>query len=130
MHHTGILGGRTLAYDSKVRYGGTMTMAVNDTRGRVLNNISDSWGRWTALALQARGKQRLLYITAYQVCTRPTNDTGSTAFHQQEAMARLEKRPNIQPRQNFQHDLRKFIQQKKRASYSIIVGGDFNESMD
>jgi hypothetical protein len=45
-------------------------------------------------------------------------------------MARLEKRPNVQPRSNFQHDLRKFIRQKKRDSYSIILGGNFNESMD
>jgi hypothetical protein len=45
MHHTGILGGSTLAYDSKVRYGGTLTMTVNDTRGRVVNKISNPWGR-------------------------------------------------------------------------------------
>jgi hypothetical protein len=105
-------------------------MAVNDTRGRVLNKLSNPWGRWTALELQARGKQRVLYITAYQVCTTPTNKEGSTAFHQQEAMARLEKRPNVQPGHNFQYDLRNYIRQKKRESYSIILGGDFNESMD
>jgi hypothetical protein len=45
-------------------------------------------------------------------------------------MARLETRPNVQPRHNFQYDLCNYIRQKKQESYSIILGGDFNESMD
>jgi exonuclease III len=130
MHHAGVLGGSDIHYDNTIRYGGTLTMAVQDIRGRVLNKISDPWGRWTALELQARGQRRVIYITAYQVCATPTNSEGSTAFHQQEAMARLEHRPNFQPRRNFQHDLRKFILCKIQLKYSIVLGGDFNESLD
>jgi hypothetical protein len=109
MNHIGTLGGSEIPYSSTIRYGGTLTMAVNDLRGRVLNKVSDPWGRWTYLELQAKGNRKILYITAYQVCTSPTYKTGSTAYHQQEAMARLEHRPLIQPRRNFQYDLRKLI---------------------
>ena len=44
MHQIGVLGGSTIPYASTVKYGGTLTMAVDDTRGRVLETISDSWG--------------------------------------------------------------------------------------
>jgi hypothetical protein len=30
------------------------------------------------------------FVTAYQVCPRPTNRTGTTAFHQQESLLRLQ----------------------------------------
>jgi hypothetical protein len=67
MHHRGVLGGSDINYSSPFRFGGTLTMAVDNTRGRVLDTISDSWGRWTALELQARGGRKILFITAYQV---------------------------------------------------------------
>jgi hypothetical protein len=101
MHYAGVLGGSEIPYDTTVRYGGTLTMAIHDIRGRVLKQFHDPWGRWTALELQARGQRRVLYITAYQCCEKPTNFEGSTAYHQQEAMARLEHCPNIQPSRNF-----------------------------
>jgi hypothetical protein len=55
MHHRGVLGGSDINYDSPFRFGGTLSMAVDDTCGQVLNTISDSWGRWTALELQTKG---------------------------------------------------------------------------
>jgi hypothetical protein len=119
MHQIGVLGGSTIPYASTVKYRGTLTMAVDDTRGRVLDTISDSWGRWTALKLQARGNRKVLFITAYQVCATPTNDQGSTAYHQQEAMARLTHRQNINPRVNFQRDLR--TSSNKRSTSSTLL---------
>jgi hypothetical protein len=130
MHHAGMLGSSDIPYDNTIRYGGTLTMAAQDIRGCVLKKISDPWGRWTVLELQARGQRRVIYITAYQACAQPMNSEGSTAFHQQQAMARLEHRPNIRPRRNVQHDLRKFILSKIKLQYSIVLGGDFNESLD
>jgi hypothetical protein len=67
MHHRGVLGGSDINYSSPFRFGGTLTMAVDGTRGRVLATLSHSWGRWTALELQARGGRKILFITAYQV---------------------------------------------------------------
>jgi hypothetical protein len=78
IHHAGMLGSSDIHYDNM--------MAVQDIRGRVLKKISDPWGRWTALELQARGQRRVIYIITYQVCAQPTNYDCSTAFHQQEAM--------------------------------------------
>jgi exonuclease III len=130
MHQIGFLGGSTIAYALTAKYGGTLTMAVDNTRGHVPNTISDSWGRWTKLELQARCDRKVLFITAYQVCATPTNEKGSTAYHQQEAMARLAHHQNIHPRVNFQRDLRTFLQQKIQQKYSIILGGDFNEALD
>jgi hypothetical protein len=98
-------------------------MAVDDTRGRVQATISDLWGRWTALELQARGGRKMLFITAYQVCAAPTNTRGSTAYHQQEAMARLARRPIENPRYNFQHDLRQFILEKNNISTPLSWAG-------
>jgi hypothetical protein len=44
-------------------------------------------------------------------------------------MARLARRPIENPRYNFQRNLRQFILEKKQQQYSIILGGDFNESL-
>jgi exonuclease III len=129
MHHCGVFGSSDIHYASPFRFGGTLTMAVDDTRGRVLDIISDSWGRWTALELRAKGDRKVLYITAYQVCAAPTNTRGSTAYQQQEAMAHLAHRPIENTRYNFQRDLRKFIFEKQHQQYSIILGGDFNDSL-
>jgi hypothetical protein len=97
-------------------------MEIHDIRDRVLKNTHDPWGRWTALKLQARGQRRVIYITAYQCCEKPTNIEGSTIYHQQEAMARLEHHPNLQPRRNFQHDLRNMILSKRTAIILYHLG--------
>jgi hypothetical protein len=41
MHYAGMLGGSDIHYNTTVRYGGTLTMAIHDIRGRVLNKIQD-----------------------------------------------------------------------------------------
>jgi hypothetical protein len=83
MHPAGMLGGSAIHYDKTVRYGGIERMAVHDIRAPILKQVSDPWGGWTALELQARGQGRVLYITSYQGCAQPTNSEGSTTFHQQ-----------------------------------------------
>jgi hypothetical protein len=67
---------------------------------------------------------------AYQVCVRPTNKIGFTAFHQQETLLRRKKRTDTNPRKNFHSDLKRFIQACQHRNEDIYLAGDFNEALE
>ena len=65
----------------------------------------------------------------YQVCSRPTNKTGITAYHQQENILRLEHKDDKRPRKHFQKDLISQLKIWQQTGESIILVGDFNEPL-
>lgn len=69
-------------------------------------------------------------ITAYQVCPRPTNVLGNTAYHQQVRGLSRTDTPNVHPRQAFIRDLDRHISILQARGHDIILGGDFNESLE
>jgi hypothetical protein len=107
--------------------GGTAIIAQGDATGRVTYQDSDKYGRWSYMNLQGQDNKSITYITVYQVCQKPTNPQGITAFHQQETAFKREHRPNTNPRHNFRHDLILFIKRLQARSHLIILAGDFNE---
>jgi hypothetical protein len=107
-----------------------MILATDGITGRVINQMSDLLGRWTHLQLAGRNGRILNFITAYQVCPRPTNKTGTTAFHQQESLLRTQGRADPNPRRNFRKDLTAFLKPMKFRNEHIILAGDFNEPLD
>lgn len=111
--------------------GGTMIMAQGDVVGRIKDRGSDPLGRWSWIKMVGKNHRIVTLISAYQVCAKPTNRTGTTAYHQQESILRQRgiKKAKAKPRKYFQRDLNEFIRICKTHNESIILVGDFNEPM-
>jgi hypothetical protein len=104
-----------------------MLLAQGDVVGRIKDRGSDSMGRWSWFKLIGRDKRLITVISAYQVCTRPTYSTGSTAYHQQESLLRQKGIHKPKPRKYFHRDLNEFVRISKSRQELIILVGDFNE---
>jgi hypothetical protein len=72
-HHVIQTSTSTIPADKFYKPGGTMLLAQGDIVGRIKERGSDSMGRWSWLKLIGRNKRLITVISAYQVCTRPTN---------------------------------------------------------
>jgi endonuclease/exonuclease/phosphatase family metal-dependent hydrolase len=82
------------------------------------------------MKLIGKDKKLTTIISAYQVCARPTYWTGTTAYHQQESLLRQRGAKKAKPIQFFYRNLKEFIRLSKSRHESIILVGDFNESMN
>jgi hypothetical protein len=111
--------------------GGTGVLMLGSIVSRLEPNgvYGDPMGRWSAIHLRRRHQPPVTVITAYQVCPRPTNLLGNTAYHQQLRAINNSGRQNITPRQAFIKDLQTYIGSLQSQGYEIILGGDFNESL-
>jgi exonuclease III len=111
--------------------GGTGVVMLGSLVGRLESNgvHGDAMGRWTAVHLRRRDRKPITVIMAYQVCPRPTNILGNTAFHQQVRFLNQQGRSHIHPRQAFINDLQTYIGRLQQQGNDIILGGDFNESL-
>jgi hypothetical protein len=89
----------------------------------------DPMGRWSYIHLRRKNLPPVTVISVYQVCPRPTNLIGNTAYHQQQRMLNASNR-TIHPRQAFMQDLGHFMRSLRTRGHDIIVGGDFNESLE
>jgi hypothetical protein len=120
----------TIPFLTTYKPGGTMVLTHDNITGRITHKHSDPLGRWTHLQFAGKNGRVLNHITAYQVCPRPTNKKGTTAFHQQESLLRLQGNSDTNPRRNFRNDLIKFLKPMKTRDEHIILCGDFNEPLD
>jgi hypothetical protein len=112
--------------------GGTGILAIGNIVGRQEPNGKggDSLGRWSYMHFRRKEAPPLTVITAYQVCSRPTNILGNTAYHQQVRALSMQGRHTVSPRQAFIQDLIQFITGLQEKGHEIILGGDFNETLD
>jgi hypothetical protein len=110
--------------------GGTGLLAVNSLVGRLepKGKFGDPLGRWSCMSFRRSRLPPITIISVYQVCLKPTNLLGGTAWHQQQRALALASRPES-PRQAFISDLTKFIQSLQDNRHEIIVGGDWNDSI-
>ena len=115
--------------ESRYKPGGTMSMALGNIVGRIIERGGDYLGRWSFIRYAGIGHRTVLVVSAYQVCVRPTNVHGTTAFHQQQAIFQKERRANINPRKNFRRDLTSALHVWHARGDSIILLGDFNEDL-
>jgi exonuclease III len=129
VHHPVRLELGSSDYQSITDYkpGGTAIIAQVDITGRIKTTDSDKYGRWSYTTTTGAQGSTTVFITAYQVCKKPTNLTGTTAFHQQQAAFIKEKRSNLNPRHNFRRDLLAFVKQHHNRGHHIVLMGDFNE---
>jgi hypothetical protein len=112
--------------------GGTGILAIGTIVGRQEPNgrDGDMLGRWSYIHYRRKDTPPLTIISAYQVCSRPTNLLGNTAYHQQVRALSAQGRHNLHPRQAFIQDLSAFITSLKEKGHVIVLGGDFNESLE
>lgn len=104
-------------------------MAQGDIVGCIKARGSDSLGRWSWVRLVDKNQKLITVISAYQVCSRPTHHSGTTAYHQQESLLRQKRIKKAKPRKYFQRDLSEFVWLCKTRHESIVLVGDFNEPM-
>jgi hypothetical protein len=80
--------------------GGTGIIALGDTIGRIDHNGKggDHMGRWSYFHFKRRNANPLTVISIYQVCSKPTDEIGATAWHQQRRALDLEQRHQVHPR--------------------------------
>ena len=110
--------------------GGTGILVLGKIASRLEPNGKggDSLGRWSFIQLRRKNLPNLVIISVYQVCPKPTNLLGNTAYHQQQRALNSQGR-NVHPRKAFIADLSTLIQTYRQKDYDVIVGGDFNESL-
>lgn len=126
----------TSARKSRRHYkpGGTMMMTVMDAVSVVKSTSRDRMGRWVSTQYQAKTKQKLTIIIAYQVCQRQITGHNTAANQQihtiiEESVAQgISTRLN--PRQSFIQDLANFVRQRQEEGDFILLVGDFNETID
>ena len=64
--------------------GGTSVITFGKTAGRVKEQGTDPFRRWTYQLLDGKGDTDILIISVYQCCKKTTKEIGMTAFHQQQ----------------------------------------------
>jgi hypothetical protein len=108
-----------------------MILAQANITGRIIHNKSgDPLGQWTYLQLAGCNRKVLNFITAYQVCPRPTIKTGTTAYHRQESLLQTQGQTDHNPCHNFRKDLTVLLKPMKHCNEHIILIGNFNEPLD
>ena len=111
--------------------GGTGLLVLGDVVGRqeTQGRGGDPLGRWSYIHLRRKFKPPVTIISAYQVCPRPTNIMGNTAYHQQRRALNAMGESSLHPRQAFIRDLSSFLKILRTKGHDIILGGDFNEAL-
>ena len=128
-HGKMVLSSSSITTENEYKPGGTMIVGHDDIVGRMVATGDDRMGRWAWTKLSGSRGKRINFIAVYQTCSRPTNKTGITAYHQQENILRLEHKDDLRPRKHFQKELISLLQTWKNKGESIIMIGDFNEPL-
>ena len=109
--------------------GGTGILMLGAVVGRqeTQGRGGDPMGRWSYVHLRRKHQAPVTIISAYQVCPRPTNLLGNTAYHQQRRALNVSGRSTLHPRQAFIKDLDGFLTVLRAKGHAIILGGDFTD---
>jgi hypothetical protein len=112
--------------------GGTASLLLGDhlTRIDASGRGGDPLGRWSYFTLRRKQLPPLTIYTVYKVNKLPTNSVGITAWHQQRLRLDEQNRQNKHPRDAFTTDLIKAVLQHQAQRHQIIVGGDFNVTLN
>ena len=116
---------------SSYKPGGTATILQGSIVGRHLTSESDDQGRWTIMTLMAKGNCKLSHITCYKTVKNDIQCAGpKTVYAQQYSMnAQNGRLLNPCPLHNFMLDLEIMLQKLIQQDHMIILGGDFNQSL-
>ena len=118
-------------YDSTYQPGGTCSIVSGHATGRVHSTSKDDpLGRWSIMHLNKSNGSMLSIICCYQVCNQTIDKVGpKTAFAQQWTILRDQGIEHPNPRRQFIKDLDKLLKSLTSQNHSIVLAGDFNESI-
>jgi hypothetical protein len=90
--------------------GGCLQLCTDHWIGRITSQIKDPRriGRWTGHKFRIRDGKSLSVITAYRPCSQSSHESTlgiTTVTNQQKLLYRRDKWEDIDPRQQFMHDL-------------------------
>ena len=110
--------------------GGVLQLTTGPSLGRIQSTTADSMGRWAAQTFRCRQGRSLTVITAYQVCKATWSLLGqATAAAQQISALRTGRHRSLDPRVHFKQDLEQYLKSLAVAGHSLILQGDFNETI-
>ena len=102
---------------------------TNSTQGRITQQGSDTLGRWAYVRLATKRDNMIYIIVAYKPCKSTLRQSGPTTFFRQQWISlRNQGNLNPQPRNQFDKDLLKFVEEITNQGHRCILVGDFNET--
>jgi hypothetical protein len=96
------LGSSAMKTITTYKPGGTALLAQGDITGRIQTHESDPYGWWSYMTFNGAPGTSITIISAYQVFSKPMNQSGITAYHQQATAFQQEKRKKSKPKVQFQ----------------------------
>ena len=117
-------------HQNEYKPGGTLTIVAGRLVGRVVDSSHDYLGRWTRTILTGKGGKRIAVYNCYQVGNKSPSSCGElTVINQLYSIYVHEGRSNTNPRYNHYADMTEAITSDVTNGYSIILGGDFNQTI-
>mmetsp|Transcript_22442 Transcript_22442/g.32140 ORF Transcript_22442/g.32140 Transcript_22442/m.32140 type:complete len:238 (+) Transcript_22442:666-1379(+) len=118
--------------------GGTATMLFDHlaTRTVKMGEDEEGTGSFSYITVEGQGKQKLTFITGYQICKGAMKGTTTSCMQRKEVLNNIEMKKGITTsnpstedlRTKFINDLVPFIQQLQREGHAIILALDANET--
>ena len=116
-------------FDSKSS--GTMAMVIGPSKGRIRSMHKDPAGRWVSVTFNRTRSAPITVISTYQVVDVDPTAVGDSKYANQLAgFYTADKRH--QPhrlRKHHSDDLTTFVKDLQRDGHSVLLAGDFNESL-
>ena len=121
-----------IKFKSTFKPGGTAIIAQGSITGKIMNHHNDHLGRWTHITLQGKRSQHITVIVCYQCVPKDVRYAGpKTVFSQQHSiLGQTHHHINACPRKHFKDDLSKLLDNLTQSGNSIILAGDFNQTLD
>ena len=116
-------------FDSKL--GGTMAMAIGNSKGRIISTHADEAGRWVSMTLKRTQLPPVTVITTYQVVDVDPTTVGDSTYANHLAAYYTSKHRDHPHRLRKHHsdDLLGYVQNLQATGHSIILTGNLNESL-
>ena len=128
-----VLASSAIPAYSTYKPGGTLLLTQGNLTGRLINSGSDYMGRWSFTRFAGSRGKIVTVIIAYQVCNKPVitgrSKGSSTVAAQQASMLFSGTGSRVHPRAQFRTDLTQFLTTCQTDHESILLLGDFNESL-
>ena len=112
--------------------GGILQLVTGSDCGRIHSTFQDPYGRWVSTTFNRTGRSPMTLISTYQAVKSNHRTAGaSTYFTQLYSQHKTEGRVDAHKvRRHHSHDLVEYVQSLQQDNHSLIIAGDFNESLD
>ena len=110
--------------------GSNMIWVQGGYAGRIIERGKDKYGRWIYLVLLGKSNCKLLFISAYKVCSGGTHGGTGIAAQEIRAMAKDLHPLCKNPRKAFDEDLNELVVTRRAAGYLISLTMDANTDIN